>query len=205
MYKLVTLQESVRVPPANFGKPLDSTLLEILRESYEGHMTKELGLVVAVTDVENVKEGTIRPGDGAAYHPATFKALTFKPELNELINGKVIEIVEFGAFVSLGALDGLIHVSQITDDFLSYDEKGGRLSGKESKKAVNEGDLLRARIVALSLKKSQNQKVGLTMRQSGLGKFEWIEDQKRKKAKEAKEKAEGPKEEKKEKKGGKKK
>lgn len=180
MYQITTLQEKVRVPPDRFGEDLKKTVRALLREQYEGQLSKELGLVVAVTDVEQVGEGLIHPGDGAAHYNTTFKALTFKPELNEIVQGKVIEIVEFGAFVSLGALDGLVHVSQVTDDFLSYDEKGRRLVGKESKKSLSEGDLLRAKIVALSLKKSQNQKVGLSMRQSGLGKLQWVEDGKKK-------------------------
>ena len=181
MYKLTTIQESVRVPPDKFGNDLKENLLELLRETYEGQLNKDLGLVVAVTDIEQVGEGVIFPGDGGAHYQAVFKALTFKPELNEIIEGKVIEIVEFGAFITLGALDGLVHVSQVTDDFLSYDEKGRRLVGKESKKALHEGDMIRAKIVALSFKKSQNQKIGLTMRQLGLGKAEWIEDNKKKK------------------------
>ena len=181
MYKIATIQETVRVPPDKFGQDLKKSLLELLRETYEGQLNKDLGLVVAVTDIEQVGEGVIQPGDGGAHYSAVFKALTFKPELNEIIEGKVIEIVEFGAFVTLGALDGLVHVSQVTDDFLSYDEKGRRLVGKESKKALHEGDTIRAKIVALSFKKSQNQKIGLTMRQQGLGKIEWIQESKKKK------------------------
>ena len=183
------------MPPERFGDDLKKTVVALLREKYEGQLSKELGLVVAVTGVEQIGEGMIYPGDGAAHYDTTFRALTFKPELNEIVQGKVIEIVEFGAFISLGALDGLVHVSQVTDDFLSYDEKGRRLIGKESKKSLIEGDLLRAKIVALSLKKSQNQKVGLSMRQAGLGKLQWIEDAKKKskeKEKPAKEAAQKP-------------
>ena len=186
------MQERVRVPPDRFGEDLKATILSLLREQYEGQLNRELGLVVSVNEVEQVGEGIILPGDGAAHYNTSFRALTFKPEINEVVQGKVIEIVEFGAFVSLGALDGLVHVSQVTDDFLSYDEKGRRLVGKESKKSLIEGDSLRAKIVALSLKKSQNQKIGLTMRQSGLGKIQCIEDTKKKAKENATEKKEKP-------------
>ncbi|MFH1786423.1 MAG: DNA-directed RNA polymerase [archaeon] len=184
MYELVTVQDNVRVPPDKFGTDLKGTIISVLKRQYEGYLNKDLGLVVSVADVDTIGEGEIRPGDGSAYYDTVFKILTFKPEMNELVLGKVIEIVEFGAFVTLGAIDGLIHVSQVTDDFLSYDDKGRRLVGKESKKSVSEGDFLRARIVALSMKKSQSQKVGLTMRQSGLGKLQWIEEERKKASKE---------------------
>lgn len=184
MYALLTIEEDVRVPPTEFNKKRDEAILSILRQKYEGQIDPDLGVFVAIKEVKEIGQGNIKPGDGGAFYPTKYEALIFKPELHELIDGEVIEIVEFGAFVNLGALDGLIHVSQVTDDFLNYDEKGGRLVGKESKKFLKEGDKVRARIVAISLKKSQAQKVGMTMRQPGLGKFDWLkEDKKEKKGK----------------------
>ena len=79
-------------------------------------------------------------------------------------------------------MDGLVHVSQVTDDFISVNSKSGSLVAKDSNKRLDEGDLVKARIVAISLKDNspKNTKIGLTMRQNGLGKFEWIEESKRK-------------------------
>lgn len=191
MYKILTMQEEVRVPPTEFGKPIKEAILQLLRSNYEGQVDKESGVVVAVMDVLDVKEGYIKPGDGAAFHPTKYTALIYKPELHEVVEGIVIEIVEFGAFVNLGAIDGLIHISQVTDDFLNYDGENQRLQGKESKKHLKVDDKVRAKIVAISLKKSQSQKVGLTMRQPGLGNVEWIEEAVKKEA----EKKEGKKKE----------
>lgn len=144
-----------------------------------------MGVLLAVTEVREIKDGTVIPGDGAAYHTTTFEALIFKPELHEILDGEVVEIVEFGAFMRFGPLDGLIHVSQVTDDYLVHDAKRGALVGKESNKALCVGDKVRARIVAVSLnpEKSKESKINLTMRQPGLGKFEWLEEAKKKKEK----------------------
>ena len=116
-------------------------------------------------------------GDGASYHNVVFNAIFFKPEQQEVIDGEVIEIAEFGAFVRIGPMDGLVHVSQVTDD-----SKRGALLAKESNKTLDEGDLVRTRIVAISLKdnSTKNTKIGLTMRQNNLGRFEWIEEAKNK-------------------------
>jgi DNA-directed RNA polymerase subunit E' len=46
----------------------------------------------------------------------------------------VVEIADFGAFVRIGPVDALLHVSQLMDDYISYDEKQGVLLGKESKR-----------------------------------------------------------------------
>ena len=194
MYQLVELEDIVRVPPELFNLPLKQALKQLLAEKYEGKLDRDLGSIILVTQVKSDGIGKVIPGDGAAYYDSIFKALTYKPELQEIIEGKVIEIVEFGAFVRIGPLDGLIHVSQITDDYLNYDPKGHRFVGKESKKVLAEGDIVRARIVTISLKKAKENKVGLTMRQPGLGKLEWIyEEPKKSPVKASKEKPKGKK------------
>ena len=175
MYQIVEIEDTVRVPPGMFGDLLEKVLRQLLAEKYEGKLDRDLGAVVLVIDAKTDGIGKVIPGDGAAYYNAVFKALVYKPDLQEVIDGEVIEIVEFGAFVRLGPLDGLVHVSQIADDFLNYDQKGSRFVGKASKKTLAEGDKVRARIVTISLKKPKENKIGLTMRQPGLGKFEWIE------------------------------
>ena len=44
------------------------------------------------------------------------KDLTAKPEINKIYNGKVMKIMEFGAFVNfLGKQDGLVHISELAD------------------------------------------------------------------------------------------
>ena len=85
----------------------------------------------------------------------------------------------------MGPIDGLVHVSQVTDDFISYNEKTGTLTGKESGKVLKEGDSVRAKVVTLSMKPViTDSKIGLTMRQPGLGKLDWIDEAKKpKKAK----------------------
>jgi DNA-directed RNA polymerase subunit E' len=155
-----------------------------LRETYDNHYDKELGKVVQVIEVIEVGEGVIIPGDGAAYYNSKFKLLVWKPELQEIVFGEISEIADFGAFIDLGSMRGMIHVSQTMDDFVSFN-KAGSLSGKSSKRVLKQGDLCMARIVAIS-HKGDYPKIGLTMRQPGLGKLEWIEEDRIKKEKQVK-------------------
>lgn len=180
MYYLTKIEDTVRIPPYRFEDPLEEVAIETLNESYNGSLDKKLGLLVSVNDIENIGEGKIIMGDGAAYHEVIFNAVFFKPELYEIIDGEVIEIAEFGAFIRIGPMDGLVHVSQVTDDYINYDSKRGALLAKESKKTLEEGNKVRARIVAVSLKgkSTKETRIGLTMRQAGLGRFEWIEAEK---------------------------
>ena len=120
------------------------------------------------------------PGDGAPFFDAEFELLTYKPEMQEIILGRIKDITDFGAFINIGPIDGMIHVSQTMDDFVSFG-KDGVLNGKDSKRSLKAGDKCRARIIAVSFKDSANPKLGLTMRQPMLGKLEWIEEDKNKK------------------------
>jgi DNA-directed RNA polymerase subunit E' len=177
MYKLLTIEDTVRVPPNRFSEKLEDVVLDILKKSYGGVTDKDVGMVLVITKVLDISIGRVIMGDGASYHDVTFEALVYKPEINEIVFGEVVEIVEFGAFVRLGPVDGLVHVSQVMNDFVGYDKKKGVLYGKESKRTLKEGDKVRARIVTVSLKRGAKAgKIGLTMRQPGLGKLEWIEE-----------------------------
>ena len=133
-------------------------------------------VVIDALKLSKVKEGVIIPGDGASYFETTFELLTFIPELQEVVLGTVKDIADFGVFMSLGPIDGMIHVSQTMDDYVSF-SKEKVLSGKNSKKVLRVGDKCRARIIAISFKDVTNPKLGLTMRQQGLGKLEWLEQE----------------------------
>ncbi len=185
MYAKVRAIDVVRVPPERLGDELRPTVREVLQDNLEGRMDKKIGMVIAILDVVDMKEGRIIIGDGGVYYETVFDMLVFKPKMQEIVEGEVVEIVAFGAFVAIGPLDGLLHISQITDEYISYDEKGEKLVTKDTGKTLGEGDKLRARIVAISLNEMDpgDSKIGLTMRQPGLGKLEWIEEEREKEKK----------------------
>jgi len=177
MYKKMKLKGVARIEPDHLGDPLEAAVDRSLRDKYEAVVDKSLGTIVAVLGSDNIGEGRILAGDGSIYYQVDFEALVFKPEMQEIVEGEVVEIVKFGAFLSIGPFDGLLHVSQITNEYISYDEKNARLVSKESNKSLGEGDRVRARIIAVSLneKEPRESKIGLTMRQTGLGRLEWLE------------------------------
>jgi DNA-directed RNA polymerase subunit E' len=176
LFKLVTLEDTVRIPPETFGNPLETIGYQQVKAKYEGMVDEELGYVIAVTNVKVSLVGKIIPGDGAAYHKVSFSLITFYPEIQEIVEGEVVEIADFGAFVRIGPVDALLHVSQLMDDFISYDERQGVLIGKETKRKLISGDQVRARITAVSLGRAGSSgKIGVTARQPFLGKLEWVD------------------------------
>lgn len=183
MYMLTQAERVVRIPPADLNEDISDVIDALTWESYEGKFGPDKTITVMIKKVETVGPGRIVHGDGAVYQTVKFDQLVFKPKENELIEGVVVEIVKFGAFIRFGPLDGLLHISQVMDDRVDIDSENQRLVGKDTGRTLNVGDVVRARVVSLDLneKNPQDSKIGLTMRQPGLGRIEWIEEDEKKK------------------------
>ena len=170
----------MRVPPKNFTEAdLKKIILKELNERFENFISKDFGIAIAVSDIKDIGEGIIIAGDGAVYYKTKFTLLVFRPEIHELVLGDVTEITDFGVFFNMGAIDGMIHLSQTMDDFVSM-SKAGVLTGKETKKVLKPGERCRARIIAVSYKEINNPKIGLTMRQPALGAIAWLKEEREK-------------------------
>lgn len=178
MYRIIKKRNTVRIPPENLGGNLDDVVKKLTRQSFEGKMDKRKNLNVVVTNVERAGDGRIIHSDGGVYQDVIYDALVYKPDLQEIVEGFVCEIVDFGAFIRLGPLDALLHISQIMDDHMDVDLGGGRIVGKETQRDLKLGDKVRARIVTVSLNEQnpRESKIGLTMRQPGLGKLDWLDE-----------------------------
>ncbi|MCY3879200.1 MAG: polyribonucleotide nucleotidyltransferase [Rhodobacteraceae bacterium] len=78
------------------------------------------GAKVDVSDDGTIK---IASADGSAIDKAfdMIHAITAEPEVGQIYTGKVVKLVDFGAFVNFfGKRDGLVHVSQILDRRLGH-------------------------------------------------------------------------------------
>jgi DNA-directed RNA polymerase subunit E' len=179
MYKRVRLKDTVEVPPEHLADVTPERIKRLLREKLEGRMDEEVGSIVTITKVHDVGEGAVIPNRPGVYYEADFDALTFDPEMQEVADGEVVEVVNFGAFVGIGPVDGLLHVSQISDEYLAFDEENRQLASRESNRVLAEGDAVRTRIVTKSIdeRNPRDSKIGLTAKQPGLGKLGWLREE----------------------------
>ena len=72
----------------------------------------------AKVDVKDTGEVTIAAPDEESRNKAMemVKSIVAKPEMGKIYKGKVVKIMEFGAFVNfLGKQDGLVHISQLAE------------------------------------------------------------------------------------------
>jgi len=181
MFYKTKVKDFVRVSPRNMGEDVKAGIVKEVKEKFGGYISKDFGMVVDVLSIESVGEGVLIAGDGATFYDTEFTLITFKPEMQEVVWGRIKDIADFGAFITIGPLDGMIHISQSMNDFVSF-SKDKVLLGKETKRTLKVGDKCRARIIAISYKDVMNPKLGLTMRQKGLGKEDWVDEEKPAKA-----------------------
>ncbi|MFB6302175.1 MAG: DNA-directed RNA polymerase [Haloferacaceae archaeon] len=177
MYKRVRLKDTVEVPPKHLADVTPERVRRLLQDKLEGRMDEEVGSVVSVIDVIDVGEGTVLPNRPGVYYQAEFEAITFDPQMQEVVDGTVVEVVEFGAFVGIGPVDGLLHVSQISEEYLAYDGENQQLASSESNRTLGTDDAVRVRVVTKSIdeRNPRDSKIGLTAKQPGLGKHAWLE------------------------------
>jgi len=183
MYMLTEAERIVRIPPSELSEDIDKVIDSLTWESFEGKIGEEREVTVLIRNVRPVGPGRIVHGDGAVYQTVKYDQIVYKLKDNEMIEGVVVEILKFGAFVRFGPLDGLLHISQVMDDRVDIDENNQRLIGKDTGRSLSVGDKVRARIVSIDLneKNPQDSKIGLTMRQPGLGKLQWLEEDRKNK------------------------
>jgi DNA-directed RNA polymerase subunit E' len=179
MYKRVRLKDTVEVPPEELANVTPELVKKLLQDKLEGRMDEEVGSVVSVIEVNDVGDGAVLPNRPGVYYEADFDALTYDPQMQEVVDGTVVEVVEFGAFVGIGPVDGLLHVSQISDEYLAFDGENQQLASNESNRTLAVEDAVRARIVTKSIdeRNPRDSKIGLTAKQVGLGKHGWLEEE----------------------------
>ncbi|AAT43451.1 DNA-directed RNA polymerase [Picrophilus oshimae] len=173
-----------RVPPELLGDDYREAVLEITKRNLVGKLVdindstgRNMGkcFIVSIENIELVGDGTIVHGDGGVYQDVVYTAIAYYPKMHEVVDGVVISIQKFGAFVKFGPFEGLLHISQIMDDIINIDMANQRFVGRDTKEDLKIGDKIRVRIVAMNLSSSsiEDAKIGLTAKQPGLGKENW--------------------------------
>ena len=125
--------------------------------------------MVAVYNIRGISDGAIYAGDPATHHNVSFDLLAYMPYPEEIIAGEVTELVEFGVFIRIGRMEGLVHVSQVTNEFLTFDKKQPAFVSRKSGRSLKRGDIVFAKISTVSMKNTvKDSKIALTMRPTAL-------------------------------------
>lgn len=175
MFMKYRVVDNVNITPDLFGVDIVEAATTQLMERYLNIYDEEMGYIIKISDVDVEPIGKVVSEDGSSFHKATFTVYTYKPIVNEIVEGEVVEITTFGLFIRIGPIDALLHISQIMNDLVVVDTVQGMVRGQETGKIIRIGDKVRARIIAISPPKGiAVLKVGLTCRGGLLGNLDWI-------------------------------
>jgi polyribonucleotide nucleotidyltransferase len=122
--------ETIKVKRDNIGEIIGkggSTIKDIIEKS---------GAKIDISDNGNVKiAGTNNESIEAAKE--LINSIIEEPEVGQVYEGKVVKIMEFGAFVNFfGKRDGLVHISQLSKERV-----------EKVTDVVNEGDIVKVKVL----------------------------------------------------------
>lgn len=135
--------ETIQIPKDKIREVI-GTAGKVIRE-----ICDETGAKVDIED-----DGTVRVAavDGKAVSRAVdwIRGIVAEPEVGEIYTGKVVKVVDFGAFVNfIGTRDGLVHISELAAQ---------RVNAVSD--VVNEGDEVKVKVLGID----ERGKVKLSMR-----------------------------------------
>jgi polyribonucleotide nucleotidyltransferase len=136
--------ETLKIPTDKIREVI-GTGGKVIREIVE-----KTGAKIDIQDDGTVK---VASSSGTAIEAALkwIKSIVMEPEVGEIYDGKVVKVVDFGAFVNFfGARDGLVHVSELAS------KRVNKVSD-----VVNEGDAVKVKLLGFD----NRGKVRLSMKQ----------------------------------------
>jgi polyribonucleotide nucleotidyltransferase len=101
-------------------------------------ITETTGAKIDIDDDGTVKVAAVDQTQGQAAID-WIKSITAEPEVGEIYSGKVVKVVDFGAFVNfMGSRDGLVHISELAPHRV-----------KTVGDVVNEGDMVKVKCIGI--------------------------------------------------------
>ena len=94
-----------------------------------------------------------RAEKASRYVESWLKCHYMKDHVGEDFDGVVTSVTSFGLFVTLSDLyiDGLVHISNVGDDFFVYDEKQQQLIGKDKGGLFGLGDSVKVKVAGVNM------------------------------------------------------
>ncbi|KAK6454055.1 subunit of RNA polymerase III [Scheffersomyces xylosifermentans] len=105
MFILSELSDLVRIPPHTFNIPIQHSLTDELNKKFANKIIANLGFVVTIWDLLDIKDGLLKPGDGGSYVEVRFRCIVWKPFVGEVITGWVSDCSAEGIKVRLEFFD----------------------------------------------------------------------------------------------------
>ncbi|WP_201534047.1 ribonuclease R [Psychrobacter ciconiae] len=110
----------------------------------------DFNLVEAGTQTSDTER---RAEKASRFVESWLKCHYMKDHVGEEFDGVITTVTNFGLFVTLTDLfiDGLVHISNVGDDYFTFDEKQQQLIGQDYGKIFGLGDLVRVKVAGVNM------------------------------------------------------
>jgi len=103
MFVIATIADTIRIPPSMFFQSTRDCAHQEIDKKYPNRVIMDVGLVICrYGNVTQIGDGVCVPGDGAAHHEVVFRLVIFRPFVEEVCLGHILESNEEGIKVGLG-------------------------------------------------------------------------------------------------------
>ncbi len=180
MFYLLDVKEKVGIEAQKLKENVQDSIEEKLEDL---HLKEENGVFLGVVEIKKIGEtGEILPEKPYIYFDVEYTSLFFQPIQNEVVDGYITEVAEFGPFVRIGPVDALVHISQITKESLTYNPEQDVITSKDSKIILKKDEPVRAIVVNSSISEDRTR-INMMMKQDELGLIKLLKKPKKKQGK----------------------
>lgn len=108
MFVHVKMKDTVRIEPHLFHLDSMDAIRESLNIKFANKVVHNVGLCIALWDIEKIEDSYIFPGDGATHTVVHFRYVVFRPFVDEILVGRIKSCSKDGLHVTLGFFDDII-------------------------------------------------------------------------------------------------
>mmetsp|Transcript_102469 Transcript_102469/g.290186 ORF Transcript_102469/g.290186 Transcript_102469/m.290186 type:complete len:196 (-) Transcript_102469:298-885(-) len=192
MFILVKIDDSIPIPPTDFGPEYQASLKRQIGAKYVDRVIPNVGLCIEFYSFDKIKEAFLYPGDnklscGEAYIKVKFTLVVFRPDIDEWIVGSIADSSADGLRVTLGFMEDVEIPPSNLRQPLAYEKALGvwvwEYENPETKERINyfyeKGELLRFRVAEINFPEVQERgkvssmKIVGAVDTDGLGCISW--------------------------------
>ena len=123
MFQLSTVQDTFRVAPGLFARPVEDVLREEIDAKYARRVILEVGFCLCACAIVELGDGMVHPLDGCATYVVTFQVLVFRPFAGEILEGTIRGSNGDGLVVSVDFFDNIVVPPKYLPEPSVYDEQ----------------------------------------------------------------------------------
>lgn len=122
MFVLAEMKDTVRIQPWLFNVPTNEAIINVLNQKFANKVVHNVGLCIALWDIQKLENSYIFPGDGSHHTVVYFRYVIFRPFADEILIGRIKSCSKEGVQVTMGFFDDITIPVDAMQDPTRFDE-----------------------------------------------------------------------------------